>query len=72
MVLLLQAEDGVGLPEQILDKSSFGSAAKSYFIFIKFDLIWTLNYFALIVLSFFEVSITFFWLLFTFKIQCSG
>ncbi|XVF01995.1 hypothetical protein REPUB_Repub04eG0138100 [Reevesia pubescens] len=48
------AEDGVGLPEQILDKSSFGSAAKAYFIFIKFDLFWTLNYFALIVLNFFE------------------
>ncbi|XWS39459.1 hypothetical protein CRYUN_Cryun18bG0056000 [Craigia yunnanensis] len=48
------AEDGVGLPEQILDKSSFTSAAKSYFIFIKFDLIWTLNYFALIVLNFLE------------------
>ncbi|KAE8686509.1 Two pore calcium channel protein 1 [Hibiscus syriacus] len=42
------AEDGVGLPEQILDKSSFGSAAKFYFIFIKFDIIWTLNYFALL------------------------
>ncbi|GLU06440.1 hypothetical protein SLE2022_234750 [Rubroshorea leprosula] len=48
------AEDGVGLPEQILDKSSFGSAAKYYFIFIRFDLIWSLNYFALIVLNFFE------------------
>lgn len=55
--LFLQAEDGVGLPEQILDKSSFGSAAKYYFIFIRFDLIWSLNYFALIVLNFFEVSI---------------
>ncbi|XVF66835.1 hypothetical protein PTKIN_Ptkin10aG0069700 [Pterospermum kingtungense] len=48
------AEDGVGLPEQILDKSNFGSAAKFYFIFIKFDFVWTLNYFALIVLNFFE------------------
>ncbi|KAK8605735.1 hypothetical protein V6N13_102508 [Hibiscus sabdariffa] len=48
------AEDGVGLPEQILDKSSFESAAKFYFVFIKFDIIWTLNYFALVVLNFFE------------------
>ncbi|KAG4208818.1 hypothetical protein ERO13_A03G156500v2 [Gossypium hirsutum] len=48
------AEDGVGLPEQILDKSSFGSAAKFYFMFIKFDIIWTLNYFALVVLNFLE------------------
>ncbi|KAK9027519.1 hypothetical protein V6N11_067352 [Hibiscus sabdariffa] len=48
------AEDGVGLPEQVLDKSNFGSAAKFYFIFIKFHIIWTLNYFALVVLNFFE------------------
>ncbi|CAI0549728.1 unnamed protein product [Linum tenue] len=48
------AEDGVGLPEQILDHSSFGTAAKYYFVFIKFDFIWTLNYFALILLNFLE------------------
>ncbi|OIW15533.1 hypothetical protein TanjilG_16139 [Lupinus angustifolius] len=49
------AEDGVGLPEQILDSSSFQSYAKFYFIFTKFDLIWSLSYFALIVLNFLEV-----------------
>ncbi|CAN1231205.1 Two pore calcium channel protein 1 [Linum perenne] len=48
------AEDGVGLPEQILDNSSFGAAAKSYFVFIKFEFIWTLNYFALVLLNFLE------------------
>ncbi|KAF1882993.1 hypothetical protein Lal_00003175 [Lupinus albus] len=48
------AEDGVGLPEQILDSSSFQSYAKFYFIFTKFDLIWSLSYFALIVLNFLE------------------
>ncbi|KAK8627229.1 hypothetical protein V6N13_134848 [Hibiscus sabdariffa] len=48
------AEDGVGLPEQVLDKSNFASAAKFYFIFIKFHIIWTLNYFALVVLNFIE------------------
>ncbi|XP_028118254.1 two pore calcium channel protein 1A-like isoform X4 [Camellia sinensis] len=48
------AEDGVGLPEQILDQSSFETAAKFYFIFTRFDILWSLNYFALIVLNFLE------------------
>ncbi|XP_043805119.1 two pore calcium channel protein 1 isoform X2 [Manihot esculenta] len=48
------AEDGVGLPEQILDQSNFESVAKYYFIYTNFDIIWTLNYFALIVLNFLE------------------
>ncbi|KAL2547789.1 Two pore calcium channel protein 1 [Forsythia ovata] len=48
------AEDGIGIPEEILDRSSFESSLKSYFIFIQFDILWSLNYFALIVLNFFE------------------
>ncbi|KAL0001937.1 hypothetical protein SO802_015718, partial [Lithocarpus litseifolius] len=48
------AEDGIGLPEQILDQSNFQSAAKSYFVFIQFDFIWSLNYFAMIILNFLE------------------
>ncbi|KAI4322675.1 hypothetical protein L6164_022345 [Bauhinia variegata] len=48
------AEDGVGLPEQILDSSNFQSSAGLYFIFTKFDIIWSLNYFALLVLNFLE------------------
>ncbi|ESQ38037.1 hypothetical protein EUTSA_v10029480mg [Eutrema salsugineum] len=48
------AEDGIGLPEQILDQSSFGESAKYYFIFTRFGLLWSLNYFALILLNFFE------------------
>ncbi|CAH2071765.1 unnamed protein product [Thlaspi arvense] len=48
------AEDGIGLPEQILDQSSFGESAKYYFIFTRLDLIWSLNYFALILINFFE------------------
>ncbi|KAK2651115.1 hypothetical protein Ddye_018604 [Dipteronia dyeriana] len=48
------AEDGIGLPEQILDQSSFQSSAKLYFFFTKFDILWSLNYFALIVLNFLE------------------
>ena len=52
----MQAEDGIGLPEQILDQSSFGESAKYYFIYTRLDLIWSLNYFALILINFFEVS----------------
>ncbi|KAK7855055.1 two pore calcium channel protein 1a [Quercus suber] len=48
------AADGIGLPEQILDQSNFQSAAKSYFVFIQFDFIWSLNYFAMIILNFLE------------------
>ncbi|KAG8364725.1 hypothetical protein BUALT_Bualt18G0028600 [Buddleja alternifolia] len=48
------AEDGIGIPEEILDLSSFGSSIKSYLRFIQFDFLWTLNYFALILLNFFE------------------
>ncbi|KAK9078756.1 hypothetical protein SSX86_002814 [Deinandra increscens subsp. villosa] len=48
------AEDGSGLPEEILDSPNIEKAAKFYFIFIRFDIIWTLNYFALIALNFFE------------------
>ncbi|KAJ8749227.1 hypothetical protein K2173_018703 [Erythroxylum novogranatense] len=48
------AEDGVGLPEQILDRPDFESVAKLYFVFIQFDILWTLNYFALLVLNFLE------------------
>jgi len=52
----MQAEDGVGLPEQILDSSNFQNYARFYFVFTKFNLIWSLSYFALIVLNFLEVS----------------
>nr|XP_034916613.1 two pore calcium channel protein 1 isoform X2 [Populus alba] len=48
------AEDGIGIPEEILDQENFESVAKFYFIFIQFDIIWTLNYFAMIVLNFLE------------------
>lgn len=52
----MQAEDGIGIPEEVLDQPSFENAAKFYFIFIQFDFLWFLNYFALLVLNFFEVS----------------
>nr|DAD22894.1 TPA_asm: hypothetical protein HUJ06_024357 [Nelumbo nucifera] len=47
------AEDGIGLPVEVLH-SRFESGAKFYFIYIKFDFLWFLNLFALIVLNFFE------------------
>ncbi|EPS71686.1 hypothetical protein M569_03071, partial [Genlisea aurea] len=48
------AEDGVGIPEEILDLPSFGNSLKSYLIFIQFDFLWSLNYFALVLLNFLE------------------
>ncbi|KAK4286162.1 hypothetical protein QN277_002757 [Acacia crassicarpa] len=48
------AEDGVGIPEQVLDSSEFQSSARFYFIFIKLNLLWSLGYFALLVLNFLE------------------
>ncbi|PIN14203.1 hypothetical protein CDL12_13171 [Handroanthus impetiginosus] len=48
------AEDGIGIPEEILDQSSFGSSLKSYLMFMRFDFLWSLNYFALILLNFLE------------------
>ena len=52
----LQAVDGIGLPEQILDQPNFQSAAKSYLVFTRFDFFWSLNYFAMIILNFLEVG----------------
>lgn len=48
------AEDGVGLPEQVLFDTTFGRAAKFYFIFNRFDILWLINLFALVALNFFE------------------
>ncbi|KAM1413183.1 hypothetical protein ACFXTO_025812 [Malus domestica] len=48
------AEDGIGLPEQILDQSNFQSAAKYYFLYFRFSILWALLYFALILLNFLE------------------
>ena len=52
---LLQAEDGVGLPEEILDEENFESSAKLYFVYTRLDFLWSLNYFALIAINFLEV-----------------
>nr|CAD1834441.1 unnamed protein product [Ananas comosus var. bracteatus] len=49
------AEDGVGIPEEVLNDTTFERAAKFYFIFIRFDFLWSLNLFALVLLNFLEV-----------------
>ncbi|XP_074302314.1 two pore calcium channel protein 1B-like isoform X2 [Silene latifolia] len=51
------AEDGIGLPEEILNQSSFENSVKLYFTYTRFDFLWTLNYFALIVFNFLEKPI---------------
>lgn len=52
----MQAEDGVGLPEEILEGSSFEKAAPLYFMFTDFHLvIGTFNSLALVILNFLEV-----------------
>ncbi|KAL9268653.1 Two pore calcium channel protein 1A-like protein [Drosera capensis] len=48
------AEDGVGLPEEILERSSFEKDAKLYFAYTRLDFVWSVTYFALIVLNFLE------------------
>lgn len=56
---LLQAEDGIGLPEEILNDTRFEKAAKFYFVYIRLDFLWSLNLLALIILNFLEVSCEF-------------
>ncbi|KAI3718455.1 hypothetical protein L6452_19327 [Arctium lappa] len=63
------AEDGSGLPEEILNLPNIEAAAKYYFIFIRFDIIWTLNYFAMIALNFFETPL---WCSNALEISCSN
>ncbi|KAI3876336.1 hypothetical protein MKX03_032934 [Papaver bracteatum] len=52
--LVVLAEDGIGLPEQVLESEDYGKAAKIYFIFIWFNPLWFVNLFALTVLNFLE------------------
>ncbi|KAJ0986103.1 hypothetical protein J5N97_004459 [Dioscorea zingiberensis] len=48
------AEDGIGLPEEVLNDSRYERAARFYFIYIRCDWLWSLNLFALILLNFLE------------------
>ncbi|XP_024390296.1 two pore calcium channel protein 1 [Physcomitrium patens] len=52
-----QAEDGVGLPPEVLEQSNFEEAAKYYFAYISLDFLWELNLAALLLLNFFEVPL---------------
>jgi hypothetical protein len=51
-----QAEDGVGIPEDVLNDTRFERAMGFYFVYLRFDWVWSLNLFALILLNFLEVS----------------
>ncbi|XP_020581942.1 LOW QUALITY PROTEIN: two pore calcium channel protein 1 [Phalaenopsis equestris] len=48
------AEDGIGLPEEVLNDIRFDRVARFYFIYIRFNFLWSLNLFALVLLSFLE------------------
>jgi len=52
----VQAEDGVGLPVEVLGQPNFEHAAKLYFWFIGLNPIWAINLAVLLLLNFFEVS----------------
>ncbi|RRT56201.1 hypothetical protein B296_00037091 [Ensete ventricosum] len=54
-----KAEDGIGLPEEVLNDTRFEKAAKFYFVYIRLDFLWSLNLLALIILNFLEVSYEF-------------
>ena len=56
VIILFQAEDGVGLPEEILEGETFERSLRIYFMYLRFDLLWSLNLLALVVLNFIEVS----------------
>ncbi|KAM0855826.1 hypothetical protein ACQ4PT_049531 [Festuca glaucescens] len=50
----IEAEDGVGIPEDILNDTRFERAMGFYFVYLRFDWVWSLNLFALILLNFLE------------------
>jgi two pore calcium channel protein len=52
-----QAEDGVGLPVEVLKQPNFEHCAKLYFWFIWLNPIWALNLTILLLLNFFEVPL---------------
>ncbi|CAM0882103.1 unnamed protein product [Alopecurus aequalis] len=48
------AEDGVGIPEDVLTDTRFEVSMRFYFVYLRFDWLWSLNLFALILLNFLE------------------
>jgi two pore calcium channel protein len=49
-----QAEDGIGIPEDVLNDTRFETAMRFYFVYLRLDWLWSLNLFALILLNFLE------------------
>lgn len=56
IAMVWQAEDGVGIPEDVLNDTRFERAMRFYFVYLRLDWLWSLNLFALILLNFLEVS----------------
>ncbi|KAF3779018.1 Two pore calcium channel protein 1 [Nymphaea thermarum] len=54
---LLLAEDGIGLPVEVLDEHNFDRTARLYLMINKINFLWSLNLFALIVLNFLEMPL---------------
>ena len=52
----MQAEDEIGLPQDILEKENFDWELHWYSIDMRLNIVWSLNLIALILLGFFEVS----------------
>jgi len=48
------AEDGIGIPEDVLNDTRFETAMRFYFVYLRLDWLWSLNLFALILLNFLE------------------
>ncbi|PWA87393.1 ion transport domain-containing protein [Artemisia annua] len=63
------ANDESGMPLEILDIPNIQTVAKFYINYIRFYIIWTLNYFALITLNFFEKPL---WCSNPSKVSCSN
>ncbi|XP_031474230.1 two pore calcium channel protein 1A [Nymphaea colorata] len=51
------AEDGIGLPVEVLDEHNFDRTARLYLMINKINFLWSLNLFALIVLNFLEMPL---------------
>jgi hypothetical protein len=55
--MIFQAEDGIGIPMDVLTGATFERAVKFYFLYIRFNWLWSLNLFALVLLNFLEVGL---------------
>ncbi|GKE24648.1 hypothetical protein Tco_1436160, partial [Tanacetum coccineum] len=69
LIFCFQANDERGIPEEITDLQNNRTVANFYILFVSFDVIWTPNYFALIILNFFEKPL---WCSSVSKVSCSN